>query len=269
MLRIQLFGRFEALTADGPARGLASRKVQELLSCLLLERPRPAQRDQFADRLWGDGGSAHSRKYLRQALWRLQAALAANGCGRLLRTDAEWIEIDDEAGLWVDALELRRTYERRCAAVEGRPQPGGDEALMRAVDLYTAPLLEGWYDDWCLAARDEHRAMYLALVDRLLARAEATGQWEMGLSRGRRALAEEPASERVHRRLMRLHHLGGDRTAALRQFLLCTAALERELRVRPAQETVRLYEQIRDGLPLADDPGGAETAARRRVSIAV
>src|SRR5207237_10833697 len=127
---------------------------------------------------------------------------------------------------------------RRCAAVEGRPQPGGDEALMRAVDLYTAPLLEGWYDDWCLAARDEHRAMYLALVDRLLARAEATGQWEMGLSRGRRALAEEPASERVHRRLMRLHHLGGDRTAPPGQFLLSTESLARDLRGTPATDRV-------------------------------
>ena len=51
---------------------------------------------------------------------------------------------------------------------------------------------------------------------------------------------------------MRLYYLAGDRTAALRQYQQCAAALDEELGVRPAQRTVRLYEQIR--LDQVDDP---------------
>ena len=49
---------------------------------------------------------------------------------------------------------------------------------------------------------------------------------------------------------MRLHHLAGNRSAALRQYERCVAFLRQELDVDPSAQTVALYEQIRsDRLP--------------------
>jgi DNA-binding SARP family transcriptional activator len=46
---------------------------------------------------------------------------------------------------------------------------------------------------------------------------------------------------------MRLYELASDRTAALRQYERCVAALDKDLGVKPSERTVRLYEQIRAG----------------------
>jgi DNA-binding SARP family transcriptional activator len=88
--------------------------------------------------------------------------------------------------------------------------------------------------------------------------AEATGNWEAGLVYGRKALQEDRASERTHALMMRLHHLAGDRTAALRQYELCETALREDLRVVPQDSTRLLYELIRDSGD-GGGPAGPET----------
>jgi DNA-binding SARP family transcriptional activator len=94
--------------------------------------------------------------------------------------------------------------------------------------------------------------MYLALLDKLMGYCKAHQDYEAGVTYGGRILRYDPARERTHQRLMRLHCLAGDRTAAMRQFERCVEVLDRELGVRPDPTTVALYEQIRaNGLPPA------------------
>ena len=50
--------------------------------------------------------------------------------------------------------------------------------------------------------------------------------------------------EEVHRELMRLLVLSGQRSAALMQYERCRRILDEELSVQPAAETRQLYEQI-------------------------
>jgi hypothetical protein len=87
--------------------------------------------------------------------------------------------------------------------------------------------------------------MYLIMLDKLMGYCEAHRKYEAGLVCGVVSLRYDLARERTHWRMMRLHYLAGDRTAALRQFERCVAALDEELGVRPAKRTVALYEQIR------------------------
>jgi hypothetical protein len=83
------------------------------------------------------------------------------------------------------------------------------------------------------------------MVDKLMGYCEVQHDYEAGLMYGALLLRYDPARERTHRRLMRLHYLAGDRTAALRQYERCVAALEEELSVKPARRTVMLYRRIR------------------------
>src|SRR5262249_47763487 len=55
----------------------------------------------------------------------------------------------------------------------------------------------------------------------------------------------DPACERTHQHIMRLHYLSGNRSAAIRQYQRCVAALRQELGVSPTRCTIRLYEKIR------------------------
>jgi DNA-binding SARP family transcriptional activator len=261
VIRVSLFGRFEARCDKRQAPGLRARKVQEFLSYMLLSGQRQIQRERLADRLWQQVDSACAKKYLRQALWQLQRAYeaeAAPGDGPLLVVDQDWVGIHVDAPLWVDARELERAYESAVDAPPGELAPLLRERIRSAVALYRGELLEGWYHDWCVDQRDGYRAMYLSLLHHLMVDAEATGNWEAGLAYGRRALHEDRASERTHVLMMRLHLLAGDRTAALRQFKMCETALRQDLNVVPQESTRMLHDLVRNRGD-AGTPGGPET----------
>jgi DNA-binding SARP family transcriptional activator len=135
-------------------------------------------------------------------------------------------------------------------------------ALQTAIELYRGELLDGWFQDWCLFERERLQNVYLTLVDKLIDYHEAAGAYERGISLGMDALRYDHAREEVHRRLMRLYYLTGDRTAALRQYERCAAVLHEALGVPPADLTTLLYYQIKSGkLELVEAELESPTAA--------
>jgi DNA-binding SARP family transcriptional activator len=251
--RVRLFGRFEVSASSSRTPPcLEARKVQELFCYLLLSQHRPVQRERVADDLWPGVDPVRSKKYLRQALWQLQKATAMlEGSGpRMLVVNQEWIGTAPDANLSVDVAEFAEAYEQSIRATREGSGPAAlspalRENLQRAVELYRADLLEGWYCDWAVQHQDVYRSMLLLMLDRLVTDTELSGDWELGLTYGRRALQMDPANERIHVGMMRLHCGAGNRTAALRQFDTCAQALREELDVEPEQGTRDLYALIR------------------------
>ena len=254
-LGIRLFGKFEVYCGQQPLDGFDAHKLQQLLGYLLLHRDRPHPREVIASVLWQESTTAQSKKNLRHALWRLQGLLepyTEPAHGPLLLVGPDWIEINPEIGIWVDVAAFERSVDP-LQAIPGEMLRAQDaEALQKAVRLYRGDLLEGFYDDWCLFERERLQNVHLAVLDKLMAYHEAQGAYRTCLAYGVRLLRYDRASERTHRRLMRAHYRAGDRTAALRQYQSCVAALRQELDVGPGARTQELYRQIRaDAL---DDP---------------
>ncbi|HYN85765.1 MAG TPA: BTAD domain-containing putative transcriptional regulator [Pyrinomonadaceae bacterium] len=259
-ISVHLFGRFRARAARGDVDGLDACKVQELLCYLLVHRDRPHARESLAALLWGDTPTAKSKKYLRQALWQLQTALDARDGEEspgVLTVEHDWVRLNSNENFWLDVA----VFERAFALAKGAPGREMDEAraalLREAVEVYAGDLLEGWYQDWCLYERERLQNMYLAMLDKLIGYSEAHQQFELGLTYGAQILRHDRARERTHRQMMSLQYLSGDRTAALRQYERCAAALDEELGVRPDKRTSALYQQIRAG----SVETGAEQAA--------
>ena len=242
-LRISLFGRL-CIQREGQALpGCEAHKARELLCYLLLHRSRPHAREALASLLWGDQcTTAQSKKYLRKALWQLQAALGGAG---LLQIEPQWIELRPEGGLWLDVAVFEDAY----AAVRGVPVQRLTEPRARrlayAVELYMGYLLEQWYQRWCLLERERLHHVYLIMLDKLIAYTQAHRQYERGLAYGAHLLQFDRARECTHQHMMWLYAVAGHRTEALRQYDRCVAALEEDLGVGPAHSTVALAEQIR------------------------
>jgi DNA-binding SARP family transcriptional activator len=222
-------------------------KAQELLFYLLLHQKQPHDRELLADLLWSDISANHSKKYLRHTLWQLQAALGRDGRSAkepLLNANDNWVWLNPQANLWLDT----HVFERAFALVynvSGRDFDSSQvQCVQEAVDLYRGDLLIGWYQEWCLVARERFRAMFLVMLDKLTDYCLVHDQFDTGLEHSMRLLGYDYTREKTHRRLMRLHYLAGDRTSALRQFEQCKAILAAELQIQPAQRTVRLYEQV-------------------------
>lgn len=263
VLNVRLFGRFSICFGEHVLDGIEAAKTQELFCYLLLRRDHPHPRETLASLLWGDNPTTQAKKYLRQALWQLQATLEAYTepiSGRMLLVEPAWVHLNPDAHLWLDVA----VFEEAFLLVQGIPGQELDarraQSLEHAVQLYQGDLLEGWYQNWCLYERERLQNMYLLMLDKLMAYCEAQRQYEPGLDYGVRILRHDRARERTHQRLMRLYYLIGDRAAALRQYERCTRALQEELQVQPAKQTVQLYEQIRtDHLDtLSRAPGGIQ-----------
>ncbi|HAJ38472.1 MAG TPA: hypothetical protein DCL15_22615 [Chloroflexi bacterium] len=266
-LHISLFGRLQCEVEGRAVTGLEARKVQELLVHLLLHRAHPYTREALATLLWPERNDAQARKYLRQALWQLQRALdaACHPTTPFLRTDADWIEFDPACIIWLDIEQLEHAYAATRQSDGATLTEAQVELLCQAVQLYQGDLLEGWYQDWCITARERYQQMYLAMLDKLIAWAEQNGDSMVGIHYCELSLRCDPARERTHRRLMRLQCMAGNRTAALRQYESCVEMLRRELGVEPARSTQLLYAQIRsdhfdakEDFPAAATTPGAE-----------
>ena len=251
LLKVALFGRFCVQCGDQIVGGFDASKVQELFTYLLLYRHRSHPRETLAGILWGDSSTAQSKKYLRQALWQMQSALEASttiAAEDLFLLEANWINLNPAAPLWLDVAAFETAYNR----VQGVPGQALDGQQLKtvhdAVELYRGDLLEGWYQDWCWYERERFQTMYLSLLDKLIDYYQANGEYETAIDYAQRVLRCDHAREHTHQRLMILHYLAGDRVAALRAAAVrmsdreaCAAKLAQAfLAASPANQVVLL-----------------------------
>jgi DNA-binding SARP family transcriptional activator len=247
-LQVRLFGEI-SVRRHSERIEFGSAKVLELLCFLLLHRGSPNSRETVSEALWPAANNARAKGYLRQALWGLRSTLderlGKHSADLILLIDADWMRVDADGSWWLDVSVFDRTY------LSTRDTPGhrlSDEQagdIEAALDLYRGDLMTTWYHDWCIFERELRQRSYLAMLEQLMGYCEAHRLHARGIDYGELILRREPARESTHRQLMRLHHGAGDRTAALRQFHRCTAALHDEFEIAPSTETVSLIEQIR------------------------
>ena len=242
-----LFGKFNLELEEKKIQGIEGRKVQELLSYLLLFRNRPHSREILSETLWGNQPSLQTRKCLRQTLWRIQSALrmgmSSKGLEFLIHDT--WIQFNLSTGFCLDVEEFETIFSL-LNGKDIRELDTCDYKLMEnAIDIYKGDLLEGWYQDWCNFERERFQIMHLMLLDKLIQFCEIHELYETGLSYGAMILRHDHAYEKAHCQLMRLYYLMGNRTQALRQYEYCVNALRDELGVEPSKLTQVLHEQIR------------------------
>ena len=248
LVQVFLFGKFQVRAGQRILDGFDALKVQELFCYLLLHRDHPHPREALADLLWSDSQADRPNRCLRKALWQLRAALDSEPgllSDRVLLVEPDWIQLNPQADLWLDVAIFEQAFNR-VHGLQGRAlDPEAVRALESAVGLYQGGLQESWYQDWYRYQRERFQHIYLVMLDKLMDYCEVNGSFESGLAYGAMTLSCERARERTYRRLMRLHYMAGDRTAALREYERCVAALEEELGVGPAERTVALCQQIR------------------------
>lgn len=250
-LKISLFGKLSVSYESRPLSGLESTKVQELLCYLLLHHDRPHPRTALASVLWGDEcTTSNSRKYLRNALWRLRAAVSRlPELSDMLLTDAEWVELRLVDSLSLDVAHFERAH-RIAQRTEAQELVQQDvQCVEDAIRAYNGHFMANWNRDWCIAARDRLHQYYLAMLDKLAEYNELKSNHVIVLALAEQLLESDPAHERTHRRLMRVYLKTGDRTNALRQYRRCADALRDELGVEPGPKTQAVLARICDGRP--------------------
>ncbi|MDY7077293.1 MAG: BTAD domain-containing putative transcriptional regulator [Chloroflexota bacterium] len=263
MARMSLFllGPFQVTLAGEPVTAFESDKVRALLAYLAVEAHRPHRREVLAGLLWPDWPDQAARKNLRNGLANLRKAIGDRDATLpFLLITRETIQFNTASDHWLDVTAFRTLVE---------PDRAGQPAvhqLEEAVALYRGSFLEGFslrdsaaFEDWSLIVRERLQRQVLAALHQLARYYEQRGEYEQAQSYAWRQVELEPWQEEAHQQLIRALALGGQRSAALSQYEACCRLLAKELGVEPAEETTRLYEQIRDGK--LEHPPGVPTGA--------
>ena len=253
-LRVTLLGGLDARLPSGERLRLHLRKAQALLAYLALRPGVAHPRDKLAALLWADVPDERARHSLRQALVALRGA-APPGAPPVLIDDLNSVAANPNA-LEVDVV----SFERSVAEAT----PG---ALERASALYRGDLLEGiaveepLFEEWLVSERARLRELAVEAMAKLLAHQVKSAPVETAIGTAVRLLALEPAEEAVHRTLMRLYLRQGRRSAALAQYQLCVAVLQRELGLEPEAATRGIYREALSSRPVSVAPDDALVAS--------
>lgn len=261
VLEIRVLGPLIVLV-DGSPLVVDTRKALALLVLLAVER-RAYARDEVAALLWPEADGESARGALRRTLSVLRAALG----GRWLAVSRSAVDLERN-GLVAD-LDL----------VEAALADGGLAALRAAADLARGPFLAGFtlrdsaeFDDWRATRASQAERIVGEVLDRLATAAAGTGDYTLATRMASRRVDLDPLDEGAHRRLIRTFAEAGDRDAAIRQYRVLVATLERELGVPPLAETTALYEAVREGRvaprPAAPPaPSRADETSSRTVAV--
>ncbi|HEY7538151.1 MAG TPA: AAA family ATPase [Gaiellaceae bacterium] len=248
-LSIALLGP-PVIEVDGRPLEVDTRKATALLAYLAIEG-HPVRRDTIAALLWPETDPERARSALRRTLSTLRSALG----GRFVDADRELVSFGGP-GIRLDVAELRRLLAE-CETHghgPGETCPRCVEPLRAAVALDRGPFLSGFglrdsveFDDWLGVTTDALRREVAGALDRLAEALAAAGDSAGAIAAARRRLALDPLHEPAHRQLIRVYAESGDRSAALEQYRECVRVLDRELGVRPLDETTALYHAVLEG----------------------
>jgi len=260
-LSLSLLGTFQITLDEVPVKDFKSNKVRALLAYLAVEADRPHLRDSLAGLLWPDWPDREALSNLRYALSDLRRAIGdRTAAPPFLLISRNSIQFNTASDYWLDTTKFIENV------TSDKSQPDFADQLEEALSIYRGVFLEGFsvedshsFDEWALLTREQLARQAASALHALADNYEQRGDYERAQSYAWKQLGLEPWDETAHQTLMRNLALSGQRGAALAQYETCKELLAEELNVEPAEETTKLYEQIRDGILKAHAPSPAVT----------
>jgi DNA-binding SARP family transcriptional activator len=215
------------------------RRQARALLFRLAAQMQPVPREEICFAFWPDVPEAAAHRHLSHLLSHLRETLPLPTA---VVSNNDLVELDGQQ-VWCDAAEFR--------IICSSPETSQAAALQKAVSLYRGPFLSGFsvpdgpeFEAWAIQQRSMLEHLYLDALQTLVRAAANQADWERAILYAREYLRVDDLAEEVHRRLMVLHVMMGNRPAALQQYRECAAVLQKELGVGPLPATRAVYQAI-------------------------
>jgi eukaryotic-like serine/threonine-protein kinase len=228
MLHLKTFGGLSVDIDGTPATGAAQqRKMLALLALLGAAGHRGLSRDKLIAALWPEIDAEHGRGLLKQACYALRRDL-------------------HERELFLGSIQLSLNPAVISSDVGSFARALEEKDPTRAVALYTAPFLDGFYlngggefEDWAETERARLAGQCRSALEVLSAEATGRGEHRLAADWWGRLLELDPLSSRAALGLMTALDNAGDHAAALRRGQAHGELLRSELGDDPPAELSR------------------------------
>ena len=210
----------------------------------------PISREKLAFLLWPDVPDAKAQRYLSHRLSLLGHLLPES---EALLHSRDFIQLDPDR-IWVDTVEF-------IGLANGLTNSRMIGDLQQAASFYHDRFLEGFvppknseFEGWLEDRRQAYERIYLRVLQALVDNHGMAVTTAEAIVVAQRYLAIDELDEAMHRRLIQLYVIDGDRHAALRQYDRCVSVLRREFEVEPQAETQAMYQGLLRGGYSAPQP---------------
>jgi DNA-binding SARP family transcriptional activator len=262
---IRLLGELAVLRAGKPLPLPASKKTRALLG-YLVATGRPQGRERLCDLLWE--GPDDPRGALRWSLSKLRQLVDDPQHERILgdRDHASFsaagasVDLEEVKALQAKGLDTASAPELEAVAAKWRGH------FLEGLDL---PGCVQFYA-WCVAEREQARALHVAVLDALILRLQSTP--ERALRHARALVALDPLAESSHAKVIRLLVALGKPREALAEYDRCRRTLAEQMGARPSDELEQLRadlqpRRLEPDLPVATPPKPAEVDQERSALV--
>jgi len=243
----QLFGGVKVFHASDHREIKLTRITQQFLAYLLLERHRLHNRDTLANLFWGEYSVQHARNCLNTTLWRLRQAFEKDGIQAteyIISTQSGEIGFNHEGDYWLDVAVFDNSLLPILKRQVSEVLPRDAHTLEECLEQYSGELLDGFYEDWALRAREQKRLLFLDGLSFLMKYFQHHGMLEKSVEVGQKILNMDPLREEVHREIIKIYADLGKRSLAVRQYEICRRRLYEELGINPMPETDALVNSL-------------------------
>ena len=252
-LQIRLFGPFEVIDQDsGEVLDWPRKQTQTLLKIFLTAPGVIFSQDQLVDALTPDQEYDKAIKNLQKRISELRKSLEPD---RPKGQKSSYIEspsqgnyrFEPESDCEIDT-ELFKAHIEAAYAFMQSEQPSN--ALMefdKALELRRGELLnEDLYEDWAMEPRASFEELYRVALESMAECHSQLHQYRRALEHCEQALQLDPLKESLYQSKMRYHYYAGEPHQALQTYQQCSEILDRELGLKPSEETLELYESLKN-----------------------
>lgn len=269
-LSIRTFGGFQLVRQQTPVplSEWKLHKALQLFKYLLIHRGRPVSVPQLLGVFWPDMTEERGRRNLQATLYVLRRVLepelGAYEVSRFLIHEKGNYTLNLGPAVWLD-IDVFESQIRLASKVKDDNPDAAREHLKQALKLYQDRFLpEDVYEDWTVYPRDYYHELFVkATLDYAELEAQA-GNLNATIRACRKALAQDPYLEEMHRALMIYYWSADRRLDAIQQYRHCQRMLEQEFGVTPSRETEELYREILRAAAGGEGDGEGRILSSRR-----
>jgi len=217
-----------------------SRRQVRILLYYLASYPNAVPQERLHYLLWNDKSEAECRRNMSHLLTHARSSLPDKNA--LIVKDS--LVMLDPQKVWCDVVEFK-------SLIHSAQKAGRSGIFKQAVGYYRGPFLDGLqfsdeqeFENLIELERFNLERNYLNLLYKLILIEKQDGNYESAIEYAYQYLAKDNLSEEVHRQLIMLHGLTGNRERALNQYKICEEVLKNELQTAPSMKTQLAYQHV-------------------------
>ncbi len=229
-----------------------NRKSLLLFLYLVMHRDRPLSQDHLLKLFWPGKAAREARHNLSVAVYNirhiLEPELEKGRKSSYISNRCHVCQFHSPPHFWYDVDVFTRAWEKGSALIRQGEYSRAWEVFTVVEQLYkTGYLSEIQNIGWIEEERRRLREIYIEMVLWLCSEAYRRQDYNAAVWYAQKVLAQDGCREEAHQLLMRTYLRLGKRTAAIRQYEICSDLLKKSYGLAPLRETQDLYRRILQG----------------------